>query len=296
MGRASRTKQERRVARSHPDLLLALQEQYRFLVRSANHFDDGDEAEAKNLAVVLRKLLHDDGRRGVSVLTQLGDRERLRYIDTAPPVDPRNLMPMCGLAAQQITDDEAGARWIATLDQQPPERTGRMSPFGTWWRGVVTRDAQTTHWSRERLVLMVANEDGGAHVDPGLSETYHALTRENAMGWRFHATGTDDDGVPFLNGPVLASIRQIAWELEHTLSLFLWKELGLGGPTAHRYRPPDAEPIDERWRKAQLDLMPSISFRTDLSGGPTGRRYKLTHRGNSTVRVRRVAGSVPESP
>lgn len=143
---------------------------------------------------------------------------------------------------------------------------------------------------------MVGNEDGGAHVDPGLSETYHALTRENAMGWRFQAAGTDDDGVPFLNGPVLASIRQIAWELEHTPFLFLWKELGLGGPSAHRFRSPDAEPIDARWRSGELDSMPSISFRSTLSGGPTGRRYKLTHPTNSTVRVRRAAGSVPESP
>lgn len=295
MGQASRAKKERRVARSRPDLLRAFREQFRFLVRSSAHFDDGDEAEAKNLAVLVRKLLHDQGH-GVSLLTQLGERDRLRYIDTAPPVDPKNLMPMCGLVGQHILPGESGARWLPTLDQQPTERTGRTSGVAVWWRSDVTRDAKGTLWSRERLVLVVANEDGGAHVDPALSESYHALARENAMGWRFHAAGAndDDEGVPFVNSPVLASLRQIAWELEWTLRLFLWKELGLSGPQAHVFRPPDPLPTDERWRSGELDRMPSISFLLPITGGAHGRRYKLTQPINSKITLRRTS-AVPES-
>lgn len=296
MGHASRRKNERRVARSHPDLLQSLQEQFRFLVRASAHFDEGDEAEAKNLAVVLRKLLHDKGQ-SVSLLTQLHERERLRYIDTAPPVDPKNLLPMCGLAAQQILPDETGAWWLATLEQQPPQRTGRMSPFPAWWRNEVTRDARSTSWSREGLVLVVAEQDGGAHVDPKLDETYHALSRENGMGWRFHPAGADedDDGVPFLGDPVLASIRQIAWEFEWTLRLFLWKELGLSGPQSHRFRPPDSESADERWRRGELERMPSISFRVTVDGGASGKRLKLTHPPNFQLKIREAPTRVPES-
>ena len=294
MGKASQSKKERRIARSKPDLLQALQEQFRFLARSSAHFDDGDEAEAKNLAVILRKLLHDDGRQCVSVLTQLCERDRLQYIDTAPQVDAKNLMPMCGLAGRQTLPDESGARWLATLDQQPPERTGRMSEFGHWWRSDVTRDARHNLWSRQRLVLVVANEDGGAHVDAALSESYHALARENAMGWRFHPPGDDSGGVPFLNSPVLASIRQIAWELEWTLRLFLWKEIGLSGPQAHRFRPPGPESTDERWLNGHLERMPSVSFRLPISGGPYGRRYRLTHPVNSVITVMK-GSDVPES-
>jgi len=170
-----------------------------------------------------------------------------------------------------------------------------MSGFAEWWRGKVTRDAREALWSREALVLVVANEDGGAHIDPAMSENYHALTRENAMGWRFHAAGTNDDGMPFTNGPVLASIRQIAWELEWTLRLFMWKDLQLDGPQAHKFRPPDSDPTDERWQKGQLELMPSTSFRVTVDGGPNGKRLTLRHPPNFVLSVTPGPSRVPDS-
>ena len=204
---------------------------------------------------------------------------------------------MCGLVGHQILADGSGACWLATMDQQPAERTGRMSGFRTWWRTDVTRDARDELWSREGHVIVVANQDGGAHVDPRLDERYHALTRENAMGWRFHRAGAgpDNEGLPFLNSPVLASIRQIAWEVEWTLRLFLWKELGLDGPEAHRSRPPDPEQLDDRGQSGQLGQLPSISFRMPISGGPFGRTYKLRHPPGMVVTVRRERPDVAES-
>lgn len=64
----------------------------------------------------------------------------------------------------------------------------------------------------------MANTDGGAHVDPSLNAAYEALARQNSFGWFIVAS----DGVqPFANTPVLPSIRQVAYELDRTLTTHL---------------------------------------------------------------------------
>lgn len=54
----------------------------------------------------------------------------------------------------------------------------------------------------------MANQDGGAHVDPSLDAKYAALTRSNSVGWMA------SDGVRQepLNDIELHSVRQIAFE------------------------------------------------------------------------------------
>ena len=64
-------------------------------------------------------------------------------------------------------------------------------------------------YSRSDLVLKVANQDGGGHVDPGLDDAYHDLSRGNSVGW---LTGVGDTVEP-LSTPVLATVRQIAFEV-----------------------------------------------------------------------------------
>jgi len=38
--------------------------------------------------------------------------------------------------------------------------------FGQWWAMTVLRDAAGRTWSRKKLVLDLANKEGGAHLDP----------------------------------------------------------------------------------------------------------------------------------
>jgi hypothetical protein len=77
----------------------------------------------------------------------------------------------------------------------------------------VLRDNEGNAFGRRDLVLGVAHLDGGVHVDPELEEAYAALTRANSHGWELF----DMRGVLLSEGPVLANVRQIAWELETTL-------------------------------------------------------------------------------
>lgn len=68
-------------------------------------------------------------------------------------------------------------------------------------------------FTRKDIVLNVCNTDGGAHVDPGLAADYHALSRENSIGWSVGCAGKD---TPLAN-PEYAAVRQIAYELQMSL-------------------------------------------------------------------------------
>ena len=75
--------------------------------------------------------------------------------------------------------------------------------------------------NRMKLVLEIANTDGGAHVDPELDEAYMALSRENSMGWHFF----DSEGNQ--SAPIgrieFACVRQIAHETLSTINRYVPK-------------------------------------------------------------------------
>ena len=86
---------------------------------------------------------------------------------------------------------------------------GRELPFEEWWGEVVLMDDRRATMSRRDLVLSVADQDGGAHVDPALNETYARLTRQNSLGW----TVTDGKTTRPVRKVERAALRQIAHEV-----------------------------------------------------------------------------------
>jgi hypothetical protein len=63
-------------------------------------------------------------------------------------------------------------------------------------------------------VLAVADQDGGAHVDPELDKAYAKLTRQNSLGLVF---SVGDEPREWANNPVPPSIRQVTQEILWTL-------------------------------------------------------------------------------
>lgn len=290
VGARSRTNRARRIARSNDDLLNELRDQFRFLVRSGRHYDDGDESEAKNIALRVRVLVHDTGQ-SVSLLNRLSVKDRLQFVNTAPPAKAANPLPMAGLAAWTVADDELSARWIATLGQQPPDRWRSGMKFKQWWEQKVTKDASGVLWSRREFVLALANQDGGAHVDD-LDPEYLVLTRRNGMGWRFHPAGTDDAGFPMAGNPVYASVRQVGWELEWTMREHLWRELALQGTDRPPLRLPDEPSEDPRLISGDLSKLPYVSFKSSASGRATRSSARSSGSEPATIGSR----PVPEGP
>lgn len=183
-----------------------------FLEASARGYDNGFEGEARRLATTIRTVVHDTPR-SQSILGQLGIKDQLRFIDTAERMNPRNLLPTPGLVMGRVEVGVEG-RYVPPLDNLSPPRRNPPKPFEAWWGDAVTKDADGNLFSRGTYVLTTANKEGGAHVDPTLDASYAALSRGNKLGWFYEAS---DRSEPFQGNLALASVRQIAFEVERTL-------------------------------------------------------------------------------
>jgi hypothetical protein len=192
---------------SRGDLEAHLAEHIGFITSSAQAYDSGQLGEAKRLAVSLRVLLHNT-KSSHSLLEQLG-RQSGEFYSTAIPHEPGNISSHGGLVMVALAGK--ATTFVAMLDDVPYTR---WLPFSEWWQEpvFVVVDRRSV-LSRRALVLAVANQDGGAHVDPTLDETYGRLSRHNSLGW------TVDDGVTSMAIPLAerAAIRQISHEVLKTL-------------------------------------------------------------------------------
>jgi hypothetical protein len=199
-----------KVIQSPEDLKRHLQEQLGFLQRSADAYDQGYTDEAKRLAVTIRVLVQDS-KASKSLLEQLGEKTR-KFYDTAVPDDPGNVMSYGGLV--QISMDASGAKYIPNLDDLLDIAKPREVLFDEWWSQPVFRNDNGKILTRSDLVRSVSDQDGGAHVDPGLNEVYARLSRECGMGWVYSGPA----GVDVVQAPELAAVRQIAHEVIKTFN------------------------------------------------------------------------------
>ena len=197
--------------RSQKDLVARLWEQINFLRSSASAFDNGNEAEARRLAVTLR-IFFIHSQQSKSLFEQLDIGRHLMMLNTAEPINPRNLLPTFGLVMMRM--DVEGGRYIPTLGEGPAFETTLLLPLNRWLSCPVGKRG-TKQWSRQDLITWVANRDGGAHLDPQLDLEHYRLSRENGMGWFFSVNDSEPEA---LEGDfVLASVRQIAYEVDKTV-------------------------------------------------------------------------------
>lgn len=215
--------------RAYIELAGHLQEQIRFLESSARAYDEGNLSEAKRLSTTLRTLLHG-GK--AALLSQLGlvaehSRRGLWFMDTAHTL-PVGAIPVGGQALLCVmevarTGDGTTAHYAPACVAPPiPNQREKTLPFQDWWNAVVVVTQNGDTFSRKRLVLALANKEGGAHVDPDIPADYRGLTREGAMGHRVTPDGVEaaivlDGGYPLPGDsdldPVPASVRQISHEV-----------------------------------------------------------------------------------
>ena len=210
------TRESRKVAkrdslRSQEDLIARFWEQINFLRSSSAAFDKGDEAEARRLAVTLR-IFFIHSQKSKSLFEQLDIGRRITMLNTAEPINPRNLLPTFGLVMVRM--DAGGGRYIPLLGDGPSLETSRLLPINRWLSRPVGKRG-TKQWSRQELITWVANSDGGAHIDSQLDPEHYELSRENGMGWQFSTS--DSELEPIKGDFVLASIRQIAYEVDKTV-------------------------------------------------------------------------------
>ena len=195
---------------SHQTLTQHLYDQIRFLRKSCRDFDEGDEAEFSRIAVILRILFYKNGS-SIPLIEQAGAVE-LEIPSYSEEIDPKELLGVYPLAVYKLANGTM--RFVARLGDT--NATFKTLPYKQWWDEEVLRGQDRRIFSRRDLVLHVANQDGGAHVDPALDKKYHDLKNTGAVGVVF----TGSDGV---RRPVMdlekAYMRHIAFEFLSVVKL-----------------------------------------------------------------------------
>jgi hypothetical protein len=225
-----------------------LKRQTTFLHRSCKIFDDGEYDEAIRLAVTLRVLLHQT-KQSTSLLDHMGIKHRLNFIDTGiyrhilkdtlqrfvDGVNPGATVSATNPADVGLVEQgyiESGqVGWYAPLRLR---RFPRSSPFGaairdiskfdSWWNDPLVETTNQKLFSRANLVLIMANQDGGGHVDAGLDADYQDLCIDPLGRAEVHfgpikkAPGEAIRDIK--NNVAFASIRQIAYEFLTTIERY----------------------------------------------------------------------------
>ncbi|THD34727.1 MAG: hypothetical protein E7773_13755 [Sphingomonas sp.] len=160
--------------------LTAIEEEFRaqlgFLRSSCEAYDRGETDEFRRIALAIRVLVYDRGQ-SQSVISQLG-LTNVPFISYCPSLNPANLLSEAPLVMVQIGADIA---YRPLLDEGPFPPSVLALP--AWWEQPVFRTAEGEVMERNGFVLFVANQAGGAHVDPELDEQFHRIANENAAGW-----------------------------------------------------------------------------------------------------------------
>ena len=190
--------------RSLSNLQKKLKQQLNFLEKSVNDFDKGDEAEAIRMAGALRMILHDTNNY-TSLLTQLNMEELLFYDTCLEDVSDRNTSHF-GLVQILLKT----SKYVALLDDTPHKKVD----FDTWWNEIVFRDSTGHSLSRRDVVVTMADQDGGAHVDRSVNKEYSKLSKGEYLGHKYSQNGKHWFN---MQGAELTTVRQIAHEVLKTL-------------------------------------------------------------------------------
>jgi len=201
--------------RTEDELKSELNKQIGYLQRSCADFDKGEESEAPRIAVTLRVLLHDTSA-SISLLKQLGVKDKMQYLDSASPIDPkptgethqgRRVMSVSGLPGLvAISPTRQGFKFLAPLDISP--LAAGYIDFDSWWTEENIPGHEKRRHSRKWLITEMANKDGGAHVAPEVTLAYKELNN-SSLGHTVIANGIEG----YINSPAAVSVRQVAWEV-----------------------------------------------------------------------------------
>lgn len=229
------------------------------------------------MSVVLRNLLHNHGSNR-ALLVQLGQLSSMRFLDSALPDDPGNLITYSGLVVTAHT--RRGAEYVPMLDDNQVG-PGEWTLFEPWWQTPIFVDNKRRRISRKDVILALANQDGGAHIDPTLNETYFALSRENSMGWMV----TKGEVLHPMGAPHLATVRQIAHEVLKSLDPSYTKEgpkrhdvlMYSAGTSISNVEPSQVPAAAGNVSKDRADRAPARPGRNDACFCGSGKKYKRCH-------------------
>jgi hypothetical protein len=194
--------------RAPEELKAALDAQRQALFDSCMAFDEGKRWEAMRIAVAVYVLVHDGGKKNKSILTQMGLKDRIKFLASGKYIDGGNLLRDAPLVGMKIYAGGT-AEYVAHCATEFSS-ANRMLSFLEWWeRDRVFRDGSFS-LTRKKLTYNLRSVQGGAHFDEMVRDpNYLRFSQAQLTTPQAGTAGS----LKAILGAELATMRQIGWEL-----------------------------------------------------------------------------------
>ena len=171
------------------------------------------EIDSKNLidpgsmALQLRLLLIDSSSRtgGRSVMNLMGVTNTQKILSTVPQRISERTISSIGFLGLRLSEGEAN--WYAPVG----DTKGAQNLLTTekWLEEPIFKTGSIT-FTRLKLIRVIADKEGGAHLDPNIDPEYYEIARANGTGWTFFLG--DGQEIP-LGDPFPALLQQLCYEV-----------------------------------------------------------------------------------
>lgn len=235
--------------RTQAEIEQELKEQLLAFRASCEAYDSGSEWEAKRIAASIYILCKDGNRNTTSLLKQAGIRGKLRFRSPVKRMSRKGDWFSNGMFSPLIQINLGNQKAVYAPSFDDLEGYDLVQ-FPAWWaEEYVHLSLNLVGKTRSKIVDILANQDGGRHVDPSISdEDYFVMKTEGdpyfgyiveddpergkgvslvgpminlKTGKRVSAPQRMEGEKPILNAPT-AIVRRIGWELDEAL-----KDIGL---------------------------------------------------------------------
>lgn len=186
-------------------------EHYELIIRRIRNlcadFDSMDLIDPGSIALQLRLLPIDSSSRtgGRSVMNLMGVTNAQKILSTVPQRISERTISSIGFLGLRLSEGEAN--WYAPVR----DTKGELNLLTTekWLEEPIFKTGSIT-FTRLKLIKVIANKEGGAHLDPNIDPEYYEIARANGAGWTLFLG--DGQEIP-LGDPFPAMLRQLCYEV-----------------------------------------------------------------------------------
>ena len=201
------------------DLIVKLQEQIELLQLNAENYDKGKTVTTLQIATGIRVLFHDTPK-STSLIKQICDidgvdKNSFQMVSTKETEDDTKFF-IFGDALIGVEICNGEMKCIPKL----AESEQFLVPFSEWWSEDVVKNVsngiENATWiSREDLIKLHANKEGGSHVDNKKDKRITDVSSKEALGWTFFKLAINGERTevdPSIDQKK-ATIRQVCYEV-----------------------------------------------------------------------------------
>lgn len=198
-----------------------LHDQVSFLIDACHSYDRGNFKQAKLRSGYIRTIVKDPERksRTISLLTHLKRKDSMNFYNTGyeaeEPIININLVGIASVPAKSLFDQKRVDHIYLPMLNKSQQIDVRWLTFEQWWKSrIIVYKSENSNivFTRKSIVLTMAEQDGGHHVDSieDIDINYYELA--TATKSLFSNVDTQGNESPIINIH-FALVRQIAHEL-----------------------------------------------------------------------------------